>query len=111
MLFYGLPWMVSSLTGAIPLYRYGVGGGLLVLMAIPMGVPFPLCLRLLSSRSSSQVPWACGIDSSLAVLTGPVAALVAFRSGFSSLSLLSGAAYLLAAFGVATVGGVKSKKG
>jgi len=63
---------------------------------------------MLNQRSRRQVPWACGIDSSLAVLTGPAAALIAFRSGYSSLSLLSAAAYLIAAAGVVTLGRSKT---
>ncbi len=100
LLYAGLPAIVTALMGMSPAIRYGVGGGGLVLVAIPMGMPFPLCLRMLGAQSRRHVPWACGIDSSLAVLTGPVAALIAIRSGYASLSLLAGAAYLLAVVGV-----------
>ncbi len=95
-----LPRTVASLMGSAAWVRYGFGSACLLGMAIPMGLPFPLCLRLLATRSQRQIPWACGIDSSMAVLSGPAAALIAFHHGYASLTLLSGTAYVVAAVGV-----------
>ncbi len=92
--------MVNTLLGRTALVRFGVGGGLLLLLAIPLGMPFPLGIRILADRAPRQIPWACGIDSAVAVLTGPAAALLAFRGGFSNLFFLAAAAYFLAAFGL-----------
>jgi len=78
----------------------GRGAGaflLLMLPAIPMGLLFPLGLRLLAGRDARQIPWACGIDGAVAVLAAPSAALLAFQVGYSALTLAAAGAYLLAA--------------
>jgi hypothetical protein len=79
--------------------RHGGGVLLLLLCALPLGVPFPMAIRLLARHAPRQIPWACGIDGALAVLTAPAAALLAYRAGYSSLALASAAAYLIAAAG------------
>ncbi|WP_319588186.1 hypothetical protein [uncultured Desulfobulbus sp.] len=90
---------VEHLLAASAAVRFGGGIALLVLCAIPLGMPFPLGIRLLSAHPPGQIPWACGIDSAFAVITAPAAGLLAFQMGFSSLALASAAAYLLAALG------------
>ncbi len=91
---------VERMLAASAAVRFGGGIALLVLCAIPLGMPFPLGIRLLSAHPTGQIPWACGIDSAVAVITAPAAGLLAFQMGFSSLALAAAAAYLLAALGV-----------
>jgi len=95
---------VPSLLAASAAVRFGGGIAFLVLCAIPLGMPFPLGLRLLADRDPRQVPWACGIDGAWAVIAAPGAALIAFMAGFSSLALAAAASYLLAALGAVAAG-------
>ncbi len=94
-----LEFAVPRLLAASAAVRFGGGIALLVLCAIPLGMPFPIGVRLLSQRAPRHIPWACGIDGAVAVLTAPVAALLAYRAGYSSLAYASVTAYLLAALG------------
>lgn len=93
---------VESLLPAAAITRYAVGMLLPAICAIPMGMPFPLAVRLLAESRRRQIPWACGIDGATAVITAPAAALIAFQSGFTSLSYLAAATYLIAAIGALT---------
>ena len=94
--------IIAHLLTTATIVRVGVGMALLVLCAIPLGLPFPLGIRLLDRGPRGQIPWACGIDSALAVLTAPAAALLALHAGYSSLAVAATGAYLLAAFGALT---------
>lgn len=83
--------------------RFGGGGLFLLACAVPMGLPFPMGIRLLARRDPRHIPWACGIDGAVAVMAAPAAALLAYRAGYASLSFVSAAAYLLAALGAGAV--------
>ena len=90
---------MESLMQAAVVVRCAGLAMLLFLCAIPFGIPFPMGLRRLALRAPEQIPWACGIDGALAVLAAPMAALLAFRWGYSSLALAAACAYGCAALG------------
>jgi hypothetical protein len=98
-----LGWAIPHLLAASDVIRWGGGMALLIACAIPLGMPFPIGVRLLSQRAPRHIPWACGIDGAVAVLTAPTAALLAYRAGYSSLAFASVAAYLLAALGALVI--------
>lgn len=93
VLHHAMPWLLAA---PAPV-RFGGGLSLLVLFALPLGVPFPLGIRRLAERSPQQIPWACGIDGAVAVMAAPLAALLAFHAGFQHVALAAAAAYALAA--------------
>jgi hypothetical protein len=72
--------------------------GLLVLLvsipAFPMGMAFPLGLRLLDKVSSEQLPWAWGINGCMSVVGASLVPLVAVEAGFTVLLQLSALAYI-----------------
>ncbi|MCB2217893.1 hypothetical protein [Desulfofustis glycolicus] len=92
----GLDIAVASLMASPAAVRGGAAMFFLMLAAVPMGIPFPLGVRLLAQRDVRQVPWACGIDGAVAVLAAPGAALLAFQYGYAALTPAVGGAYLLA---------------
>ncbi|MGB5287824.1 MAG: hypothetical protein WBN42_04995, partial [Ignavibacteriaceae bacterium] len=47
-----------------------------------MGMPFPMGLKLLSSRDSVQVPWAWGINGVFSVVSAVLAVIIAVELGF-----------------------------
>ncbi len=72
-----------------------------VLIAPPtflMGMPFPVGLRFLSTRSDEQVPWAWGINGCFSVISTALAAILAVELGFVAVMLFAVAAYALVAF-------------
>jgi hypothetical protein len=94
----GLELAVPQLLGLSVVPRIASGLAVLVVVGLPLGIPFPLGIRLLErSGAGSHIPWACGIDSALAVLTAPAAALLAFHAGFPSLAYAAAGAYIVAA--------------
>jgi hypothetical protein len=64
-------------------------------LAFAMGMPFPLGLRGTSARDSRLVPWAWGINGFASVIAAGSTPLLAAEIGFSGLTLLAVAAYLL----------------
>ncbi len=95
----GLDFAVASLPALPAVVRNGAVLFFLMLAAVPMGIPFPLGVRLLAKRDARQIPWACGIDGAVAVLAAPGAALLAFQFGYGSLTPAVGGAYLLSFLG------------
>jgi len=65
--------------------------------AVIMGIPFPLGIRRLALKAPDHIPWACGIDGAVSVISAPVSLWVAVLFGFNALGAASGAFYLLAA--------------
>ncbi len=94
-----LDFAVASLMASPAVIRGGAVLIFLILVAVPLGIPFPLGVRLLAKSDVRQIPWACGIDGAVAVLAAPGAALLAFQFGYVSLMPAVGGAYLLAFLG------------
>ncbi|MBE0584312.1 MAG: hypothetical protein IH612_11205, partial [Desulfofustis sp.] len=95
----GLEVSVASLMASPAAVRGGAVLLFLMLAAVPMGMPFPLGVRLLAQSDVRHIPWACGIDGAVAVLAAPSAALLAFQFGYAALIPAVGGAYLLAFIG------------
>ena len=68
---------------------------LLAPLAFAMGMPFPLGLRALGQASAGLVPWAWGINGCTSVIAAAAAPLLAMEAGFSGLTAIAVAAYLL----------------
>lgn len=64
-------------------------------LAFAMGMPFPLGLRGTSARDGRLVPWAWGINGFASVIAAGSTPLLAAEIGFSGLTLIAVAAYLL----------------
>jgi spermidine synthase len=66
-------------------------------LAFCMGMPFPLALSRVSARAPALVPWAWGINGCASVLSAILATLLAMNVGFTRVTLIAIALYLLAA--------------
>ena len=62
-----------------------------------MGMPFPLGMSRLSVAAPALVPWAWGVNACATVVGAALAALLALHLGFSGVTLLALALYLIAA--------------
>lgn len=69
--------------------------GSLIPVALVMGMPFPLGIRLLNRTGQNEIPWAWGINGCLSVVGAAFATLIAVETGYSMLLLLAAGVYLL----------------
>ncbi|HET9532093.1 MAG TPA: hypothetical protein VFQ92_17165 [Blastocatellia bacterium] len=90
-IFYGLVHLPLAL-------RIVIAVLLMAPMAVLMGMPMPLGIRLLASGSPELIPWAWGVNGATSVM-GTVAALViAILTGFNQALVIGASIYLLAIF-------------
>ena len=100
ILLYG-QWLMPVLEASMGWSLPARSAAVFLLLAPPafvMGMMFPLGLRRLAGSDHTQIPWACGIDSSLSVAATALATLLALEMGFSAVILLAAAAYVVVAF-------------
>lgn len=71
---------------------------LIALLAIPMGMPFPLGLARLGERAKKQIPSAWAVNGCASVVSAVLATVIAIHFGFTVVVLLAVALYFLAAF-------------
>ncbi|HTT18001.1 MAG TPA: hypothetical protein VMG82_03585, partial [Candidatus Sulfotelmatobacter sp.] len=65
-------------------------------LAISLGMPFPLGLRLVSHEAEILVPWAWGVNGFFTVVGTVMALILAMSFGFRMVLMLGGVSYLLA---------------
>lgn len=70
---------------------------LIGLLAIPMGIPFPLGLARLGERAQKQIPSAWAINGCASVISAVLATVIAIHFGFTVVVLLALVLYFLAA--------------
>jgi predicted membrane-bound spermidine synthase len=91
-----IPWVFSFALGlSLPL-RVLLSMLVLAPLAICLGMPFPLGLRIVSSAAEALVPWAWGVNGFFTVIGTVMALILAMSFGFRMVLVLGGAAYLLA---------------
>ena len=76
--------------------RFVVAAGTIMPLALAMGHLFPMGLRQVGVRSPELVPWAWAVNGFASVIATVAAPLVAMHIGFSRLTLVAMAFYVLA---------------
>ena len=74
------------------------------ILGVAMGVPFPAGINALGKDSGNLVPWAWAINTSASVVSSILAVILAMSFGFSVVSMVAAAVYLLAGFSFHLVG-------
>ena len=69
---------------------------LLAPLGIAMGMPMPLAIRFLASKTPAIVPWAWGVNGAASVMGSVAAVAIALTTGFNQALLVAAAFYLLA---------------
>ena len=93
-----LPDLVfEPLIGASIPVKLAVSIALIGLLAIPMGMPFPLGLARLGERSEKQIPTAWAINGCASVISAILATVIAIHFGFTVVVILAVTLYVLAA--------------
>jgi predicted membrane-bound spermidine synthase len=101
-------WLVPSLIAAG--LRWTTAPRLLatfasiVPLALLMGFPMPLGIRMLERNTPRAIAWAWGINGSLSVLGSIVAMMVSVTVGITATMLFGAAAYLLSASAAGSAG-------
>jgi hypothetical protein len=91
-----LPKAPILLTVLAPPLRFAAVFLALLPLGVPMGIPFPVGMRLLGERDPSLLPWAWVINGSFSVLAPVMAIMLALAAGFGTVAYLAAAAYFLA---------------
>ena len=91
------PFAIHQFQGSTTTTRILVAVSLLFPLGLFMGMPFPLGMKLASSRSASLTPWLWGINGATSVCASVVAVVIALNSGISA-SFWTGFACYAAAF-------------
>jgi hypothetical protein len=84
------------LTALTPTLRFAAVFIALLPLGVPMGIPFPVGMRLLGEKDPSLIPWAWVINGSFSVLAPVMALMLALATGFVTVAYLAAAAYILA---------------
>ena len=105
ILLYGLllphaPFLLTTLPRP---FRFAAVFIALIPLGVPMGIPFPVGMRLLGERAPSLIPWAWAINGSFSVLAPVMALMLALSTGFGAVAYLAAAVYFLAFLVLATV--------
>jgi len=74
--------------------RIAISVGLIAPLAFFMGMPFPLGLSKLSSKSPGLVPWAWGINGCASVISTVLSTVLAISWGFNLVGILAVALYI-----------------
>ena len=77
--------------------RIALAIALIAPLAFAMGMPFPTGLRRLGSHTPPIVPWAWGVNGFASVTAAVLGATLAISLGFTALTLIALAIYLLPA--------------
>ena len=93
-----IPGLVfEPLIGASMSVKVAVSLALIGLLAIPMGMPFPLGLARLSEQAEKQIPTAWAINGCASVISAILATVIAIHFGFTVVVMLAVILYFLAA--------------
>ncbi|MBI5092764.1 MAG: SAM-dependent methyltransferase [Candidatus Hydrogenedentes bacterium] len=88
----------SAAAGWPDALRIALSVALLAPLAFLMGIPFPSGLQLVTDSFESLLPWAWGVNGCASVVGALLATVVAVHFGFSALTLVAAAIYVVAAF-------------
>jgi hypothetical protein len=87
----GVPWLASLPLAA----QYGVIIGVIAPVAFAMGMPFPAGLRSLEGEAKGLVPIVWGVNGAFSVIASPLAAILAFRQGYTLVLTMALGLYLI----------------
>ena len=90
-IFYGLVHLAHPIRVVIAVI-------LMAPLAIVMGMPMPIGIRLLARRAPEIIPWAWGVNGATSVMGSVAALVIAILTGFNQALIIGGALYLAAIY-------------
>ena len=94
---WGLPELLGATLGMSLAIRGLISIAIIAPIGFFLGIPFPNGLAALSSDKSGIIPWAWGINGALSVCGSVLTRLLSTSYGFSTVTMVLVALYLLAA--------------
>jgi hypothetical protein len=91
-----MPWAFSATLGLSLSWRIAVAAGLIAPIAILLGMPFPLGLRIVGEESPTLVPWAWGVNGFCTVIGSVGAMILGMAFGFTVVLAVAGSCYIAA---------------
>ncbi len=92
-----LPTAFRHLIGLADGVKIGLSVLLIAPLAFAMGMPFPLGLARVASRTPILVPWAWAVNGFASVVAAVLATVLAIHWGFTAVVILAALLYLIAA--------------
>ena len=65
-------------------------------LAMVMGMPMPIGIRILARNAPEIIPWAWGVNGATSVMGSVAALVIAILSGFNQALLIGAGLYLMA---------------
>jgi predicted membrane-bound spermidine synthase len=88
-IFYGLVWLPHPA-------RILIAVVLMAPLALIMGMPMPIGIRMLAKHSPEIIPWAWGVNGATSVMGSVAALVIAILTGFNQALIVGAGIYLLA---------------
>lgn len=93
-----LPPIFYGLVGLAREIRIVLAVVLMAPLAMVMGMPMPIGIRLLARNAPEIIPWAWGVNGATSVMGSVGALVIAILSGFNQALMIGAGLYLLALF-------------
>jgi hypothetical protein len=90
-IFYGLVHLAREL-------RIIIAVVLMAPLAMTMGMPMPIGIRMLARSAPEIIPWAWGVNGAASVMGSVAALVIAILSGFNQALMIGAGLYLIAMF-------------
>jgi hypothetical protein len=90
-IFYGLVHLAREL-------RIVIAVVLMAPLAMVMGIPMPIGIRMLARNAPEIIPWAWGVNGATSVMGSVAALVIAILSGFNQALMIGAGLYLVAMF-------------
>jgi hypothetical protein len=90
-IFYGLVHLARE-------FRIVIAVVLMAPLAMVMGMPMPIGIRILARHAPEIIPWAWGVNGATSVMGSVAALVIAILSGFNQALLIGAGLYLIAMF-------------
>lgn len=90
-IFYGLVHLARE-------FRIVIAVVLMAPLALVMGMPMPIGIRILARNAPEIIPWAWGVNGATSVMGSVAALVIAILSGFNQALMIGAGLYLVAMF-------------
>jgi predicted membrane-bound spermidine synthase len=97
------PYALAHFGGATTPIRILVAGAILFPLGFFMGMPFPMGMKLASSKSPTLMPWLWGVNGATSVCASVVSAIIAVVAGISAAYWTGVCCYFIAVVAISVV--------
>jgi hypothetical protein len=94
----GLPPIFYGLVHLAREFRIVIAVVLMAPLAMVMGMPMPIGIRILARSAPEIIPWAWGVNGATSVMGSVAALVIAILSGFNQALMVGAGLYLIAMF-------------